>query len=140
MLNSTLGTLFSNRCVISISAMLLMLTGCMPNPPRDVIFNEGGPTMSEIYRGQNQSRAIKQEVGYSNAEWSSEVATQEVENYTRDAGNEIDLLFPELENPRLVMYVFAHTSENGHPIPGYSTGFYLYDGTQNFALPGEVLQ
>ena len=133
--------LFSNSNLISfvlrgvtICLMGIALAGCIPNPPREVIFNEGGPTMSQIYRGQNQSRAVRQEVGYSNP--ASKPGT---EDYTRDAGNEIDFLFPELENPRLVMFVFPHTSENGHPIPGYATAFYLYDTTQHFALPGEVL-
>lgn len=131
---------FSNQLkIIALSLMLIVITGCMPNAPREVIFNEGGPTMSEIYRGHDTIRAVEQQVGYSNAGPLNEASAQGIEHYTRDAGNEIDFLFPELENPRLVMYVFAHTSENGHPIPGYSTAFYLYDGTQNFALPGEVL-
>ena len=116
---------------VSVALMMLSLTflsGCQQNPPREVIFNESGPTMSALYRNQT-TRDVDREVGYTGGEG---------DGYTRDASNEIDVLFPELNNPRLVMFVFPHLSQNGHPVPGYSTAFYLYEGAQTFALPGEV--
>ena len=54
----------------------------------------------------------------------------------RDALNEIDVLFPRLSNPTLVMYVFPHLA-GGAPVPGYATAFPLYEGVE-YALPGEV--
>ncbi len=56
--------------------------------------------------------------------------------YTRDAANELDIRFPRLPNPTLVMYIFPHLSGEGTPVPGYSTVFQLYDRA-HFALPGE---
>ena len=56
--------------------------------------------------------------------------------YTRDAANELNIRFPRLPNPTLVMYVFPHLSAEGTPVPGYSTVFQLYDRA-HYALPGE---
>ena len=57
--------------------------------------------------------------------------------YTRNVFNELDVLFPRLPNPTIVMYVFPHLSEEKTPIPGYSTVFQLYE-RDHFALPGEL--
>ncbi len=57
--------------------------------------------------------------------------------YTRTADNESQLLFPELPNPRLVMYVYPHITVENTPIPGYSVPIYFYEEPQ-FAMPGEV--
>lgn len=56
--------------------------------------------------------------------------------YTRDAANELNVRFPRLPNPTLVMYVFPHLSAEETPVPGYSTVFQLYDRA-HYALPGE---
>ena len=61
-----------------------------------------------------------------------------LQGYTRDAFNEIDVLFPRLPNPTLVMYVFPHLAgESGAPVPGYTTAFPMYEQVE-YALPGEV--
>ena len=61
-----------------------------------------------------------------------------LQGYTREAFNEIDILFPRLPNPTLVMYVFPHLAgETLAPVPGYATAFPLYEQTE-YALPGEV--
>lgn len=58
--------------------------------------------------------------------------------YTRDAFNEIDVLFPRLPNPTLVMYIFPHLAgDAGAPVPGYTTAFPMYEQVE-YALPGEV--
>ncbi|MEN8196657.1 MAG: TIGR03751 family conjugal transfer lipoprotein, partial [Pseudomonadota bacterium] len=57
--------------------------------------------------------------------------------YTRDANNEIRSVFPTLPNPTLVMYVYAHLTAQGHPVPGYATAFQLYE-KNHYALPGEA--
>ena len=62
----------------------------------------------------------------------------DLEGYTREAFNEIDVLFPRLPNPTLVMYVFPHLAGDTHaPVPGYATAFSMYEQVE-YALPGEV--
>ncbi len=63
---------------------------------------------------------------------------RDLAGFTRDSANEIDLTFPRLPNPELVLYVFPHFSPKGRPIPGYSTSFMLYEKDE-YALPGEIL-
>jgi len=68
------------------------------------------------------------------------IATGEaaLQGYTREAFNEIDVLFPRLPNPTLVMYVFPHLAgETQAPVPGYATAFPMYEQVE-YALPGEV--
>ena len=61
-----------------------------------------------------------------------------LQGYTRNAFNEIDVLFPRLPNPTLVMYVFPHLAGEAHaPVPGYATAFPMYEQVE-YALPGEV--
>ena len=61
-----------------------------------------------------------------------------LQGYTRDAFNEIDVLFPRLPNPTLVMYVFPHLAGDAQaPVPGYATAFPMYEQVE-YALPGEV--
>ena len=55
--------------------------------------------------------------------------------YTRDANNELEILFPLLPNPKIVLFVFPHIAE-GVPVPGYATGFSLYE-KDHYALPTE---
>ena len=58
--------------------------------------------------------------------------------FVREAANEIDVMFPRLPNPTLVMYVFPHLSgDERTPVPGYVTTFPFYQ-TVEYALPGEV--
>jgi conjugative transfer region lipoprotein (TIGR03751 family) len=59
--------------------------------------------------------------------------------YTRDANNEISQQFLRLPNPELSLYVFPHFSRKGHPVPGYSSAYLLYEKDQ-YALPGEMVQ
>lgn len=57
--------------------------------------------------------------------------------YTRTADNEHQVLFTELPNPRLQMYVHPHLTADSTPIPGYSVPLYFYDQPV-YALPGEA--
>lgn len=59
--------------------------------------------------------------------------------YTREQKTEIENLFPRLENPDLVIYVYPHLATRTRaPIPGYSTVIPLYDRVE-YRLPGEGL-
>ena len=57
--------------------------------------------------------------------------------YTREVAAEIDNLFPRLDNPDIVIYVYPHLATRTRaPIPGYSTVIPLYDQV-HYRLPGE---
>jgi conjugative transfer region lipoprotein (TIGR03751 family) len=63
---------------------------------------------------------------------------EDLDGYTREAFNELDVTFPRLPNPSLVMYVFPHLAgAERTPVPGYTTTFPLYERVE-YALPGEV--
>ena len=78
-----------------------------------------------VVRGALGSRAIN-------------AGEENLHGYTRDAFNELDVSFPRLPNPSLVMYVFPHLAgAERTPVPGYATTFPLYERVE-YALPGEV--
>jgi conjugative transfer region lipoprotein (TIGR03751 family) len=57
--------------------------------------------------------------------------------YTREVATEIENLFPRLDNPDIVIYVYPHLATRTRaPIPGYSTVIPLYDQV-HYRLPGE---
>lgn len=59
--------------------------------------------------------------------------------YTRTIETEMDNLFPRLENPDLVIYVYPHLATRTRaPIPGYTTVVPLYERVE-YRLPGESL-
>lgn len=59
--------------------------------------------------------------------------------YTRTMQTELDNLFPRLENPDLVIYVYPHLATRTRaPIPGYTTVVPLYERVE-YRLPGEAL-
>lgn len=58
--------------------------------------------------------------------------------YTREAYNELNLHFPRLPNPTLVLYVYPHLAGSERvPVPGYATTFSLYERVE-YARPGEI--
>ena len=58
--------------------------------------------------------------------------------YARTAANELELLFPRLQNPDVFIYVPPHlATELRIPVPGYTTAVPLYDRVE-YALPGEA--
>lgn len=64
---------------------------------------------------------------------------RDLKSYTRDSNNEINFQFPRLPNPELSLYVFPHFSRKGHPVPGYSTSFLMYEKDE-YAQPGEIVR
>jgi conjugative transfer region lipoprotein (TIGR03751 family) len=59
--------------------------------------------------------------------------------YTRTTQSELDTLFPRLENPDLVIYVYPHLATRTRaPIPGYTTVVPLFERVE-YRLPGESL-
>ena len=128
-----------NHPLILISVLgLISLVGCAST--KDTVLPQDGPSMKAIYEGHlhemnaRNPQVIRHELG-NRPILTGEAALQ---GYTRDAFKEIDVLFPRLPNPTLVMYVFPHLAgETQAPVPGYATAFPMYEQVE-YALPGEV--
>ena len=122
----------------ALSLISLVLAGCAST--KDAVLPQDGPSMQAIYEehvntmNARDSQVIRGELG------RRPVVTGEaaLQGYTREAFNEIDVLFPRLPNPTLVMYVFPHLASDARaPVPGYTTAFPMYEQVE-YALPGEV--
>ena len=117
---------------------LISLGACAGS--KDTMLPSDGPSMKTIYTehfndiGMRDSLNVRKELKSRPLE--SDVA--DLSGYTRDAFNELDLHFPRLPNPTLVMYVFPHLAGAERvPVPGYATTFPMYRQVE-YALPGEV--
>lgn len=124
--------------IFVLSSISLVLAGCASS--KDAILPQDGPSMKAIYENHltemnaQSAQVVRHALGNRRLD-SGESALQ---GYTRDAFNEIDLLFPRLPNPTLVMYVFPHLAgETRAPVPGYATAFPMYEQVE-YALPGEA--
>ena len=123
---------------IALSLISLVLAGCAST--KETVLPQDGPSMKTIYEehvvemNARDPQVIRGELG-NRPILTGDAALQ---GYTRDAFNEIDVLFPRLPNPTLVMYVFPHLAgETQAPVPGYATAFPLYEQVE-YALPGEI--
>ena len=124
--------------ISTLGLISLVLAGCAST--KDAVLPQDGPSMKSIYEDHVQEmnarepQVIRHELG-ARPILTGEAALQ---GYTREAFNEIDVLFPRLPNPTLVMYVFPHLAGESHaPVPGYTTAFPMYEQVE-YALPGEV--
>lgn len=106
-------------------------------------FPDNGQDIKQVYDSHISGMQSNNPTGLSTQTISAE---RKVNNgrvdlgpYTRSEHNELDNLFPLLPNPQLVMYVDPHLSKKGHPVPGYSVPFKLYEKDE-YALPGEIKQ
>ncbi len=132
-----------------ISGLLLLglvLGGCATK--KETVLPQDGPTMSEIYDqhfGELGSRSVEgartaltERSDANGRARPVKPAELDLAGYTRTAYDEIEVLFPRLPNPTLVMYVFPHLAgPEAVPVPGYSTTFSMYEQVE-YALPGEV--
>ncbi len=121
-----------------LALISVALAGCAGT--KDSVLPQHGPSMVTIYQNHlnnmnaQQPQILRHELGHR----PILTGTADLYGYTRDAFNEIELLFPRLPNPTLVMYVFPHLVGASHaPVPGYATAFSMYDQVE-YALPGEV--
>ena len=117
------------RWVVTIS-IVVVLTGCGTKPVKTPLPNNG-PTMREIL--EREGHLVLPPVPTR----PPLNGTYGLSGYTRDAFNELNVRFPRLPNPILIMYVFPHLSKEGTPIPGYSTMFPMYESVE-YALPREL--
>ena len=128
----------SSTPIAVLGLISLVLAGCAST--KDTVLPQDGPSMKAIYEGHvhemnaDNPQVIRGELG-DRPIVAGEAA---LHGYTRDAFNEIDVLFPRLPNPTLVMYIFPHLAgDAGAPVPGYTTAFPMYEQVE-YALPGEV--
>ncbi len=131
----------------ALASLAVLISACSSSI--EDLIPQDGPSMVEIYNshlqkaagngpsGNDVLAATRREAIERSAQTTT---TLDPINYTRDAENEIDNLFPTLENPDLVMHVFPHLATDERlPVPGYSTSFPLFERDE-FALPGEAAQ
>ena len=128
-----------NHSSILISVLgLISLVGCAST--KEAVLPQDGPSMKAIYEGHVQEMTARDPQVIRGELSNRPILTGEaaLQGYTREAFNEIDVLFPRLPNPSLVMYVFPHLAGEAHaPVPGYATAFPMYEQVE-YALPGEV--
>ena len=124
--------------IFALGWISLALAGCAGS--KDAVLPQDGPSMKAIYEAHinemnaRDPRIVRGELG-NRPMVTGEAA---LSGYSRDAFNEIEVLFPRLPNPTLVMYVFPHLAGESHaPVPGYATAFPMYEQVE-YALPGEV--
>ena len=118
--------------------VLISLAACAAS--KDTILPLDGASMKTIYTehfndiGMRDTMSVRQELKAR----PLEADAADLRGYTRDAFNELDVHFPRLPNPSLVMYVFPHLAGAERvPVPGYATTFPMYRQVE-YALPGEV--
>lgn len=126
---------------------LFVATGCSNHN----ILPDTGPDIQEVYNrhigGQKGDPARPPTDEEKEAKQTSTVGTSpqyrpvmdgaaDQADYTRNAGNEVEQLFPLLPNPQIVIYVPPHFTAKGRPIPGYTTVTRMYDRDE-YAMPGE---
>ncbi len=128
----------SSTPIAVLGLISLVLAGCAST--KDTVLPQDGPSMKAIYEGHvhemnaDNPQVIRGELG----DRPIDAGEAALHGYTRDAFNEIDVLFPRLPNPTLVMYIFPHLAgDAGAPVPGYTTAFPMYEQVE-YALPGEV--
>ena len=115
---------------------LLALTGCSAMGDKESILPQEGASMKDVYDAHFKHSSLKKQ--HSRVELGNAGAGDgNLAGFTREADTEIQSLFPKLQNPSLVMYVFPHLTATGQPVPGYATPFTLYEKTE-YALPGET--
>jgi len=103
---------------------LVLIEGCGPKLPG---YDGDRRPMLELYRAYIASAdGIGGQLRHG---------TADLRAYTREANNELEVLFPLLPNPKIVLFVFPHIVK-GAPVPGYATGFSLYE-KDHYALPAE---
>jgi len=122
---------------VSLISLLAALTACSTISGGNNILPDGGPTTQEVYNGHHNSAA---QPGNTSETYNVQRDVQLSRHpgpWTRDAHNEINNLFPRVPNLLITGFVFPHLSPGGHPVPGYSTQFPVYE-RPHYALPGEA--
>ena len=123
---------------ISLLLPLGLLGGCAGT--KDAVLPQDGPPMQAIYDAHLRDMGVQDPTVVRGALGTRPINSgdQDLDGYTREALTELDITFPRLPNPTLVLYVFPHLAgPERTPVPGYATTFPLYERVE-YALPGEV--
>jgi conjugative transfer region lipoprotein (TIGR03751 family) len=126
------------QAILAIASISLVLGGCAST--KDAVLPQGGPPMEAIYDAHMRELGAQDPTVVRGALGTRRINSgeEDLDGYTREAFNELDVSFPRLPNPSLVMYVFPHLAgAERTPVPGYATTFPLYERIE-YALPGEV--
>jgi conjugative transfer region lipoprotein (TIGR03751 family) len=128
----------TRRHLVLLLVLWTSLIGCASG--KDSILQPDGATMKAIYTrhfadiGLQGPASVRRHVALRPIHDKA----ADLGGFTRDAFNELDLHFPRLPNPTLVLYVYPHLAGSSRvPVPGYATSFPLYERVE-YALPGEV--
>jgi conjugative transfer region lipoprotein (TIGR03751 family) len=126
------------KAILAIASISLVLGGCAST--KDSVLPQDGPPMDAIYDAHMRELGAQDPTVVRGALGTRRINSGEenLHGFTREAFNELDVSFPRLPNPSLVMYVFPHVAgAERTPVPGYATTFPLYERVE-YALPGEV--
>jgi conjugative transfer region lipoprotein (TIGR03751 family) len=117
-------------------AMTVGLTACATS--KEDVIPQDGPDMQTIYDTHQRNAGAQRNLTAQRAELDRPIArgAGDLHEFTQQASNEIDQVFPLLPNPQMVLFVFPHLSTEGAPVPGYTTAFPMY-AIDQYAMPGE---
>ena len=125
---------------------LMLLMGCSTTHTQ--IIPDEGLTTAEVYYNHQRTRTslaggtgrtghgrVNQPV--DETYYLKYPYERDVKLFTASQITDIEQQFPVIPNQQIKGYVFPHLSSRGHPVPGYTTAFTVYERT-HYALPGEV--
>lgn len=115
---------------LTIALSISLLSGCVRTHKKEGPIPRTGPTIADTYRASTQGSETFHARQISSGD-------RDLRGFTRDSHREIRQLFPSVNNPTLVTYIFPHITSAGLPVPGYTTAFRMYP-EDAFALPGEA--
>jgi len=119
------------------TSLVLGVSGCAGT--KETTLPQDGPSMQAIYDAHFEGLADDTH-GPRSTVSTRPLASGEADlaGLSLSAFNALEMVFPRLPNPTLVLYVFPHLAgREGLPVPGYSTTFTFYERV-HYALPGEV--
>jgi len=121
---------------IFVIVVVLGLTACATS--KEDVIPQDGPDMQTIYDTHQRNAGAQRHLITQRAGLDRSIArgAGDLRDFTQQASNEIEQVFPLLPNPQMVLFVFPHLSNEGAPVPGYTTAFPLY-AIDQYAMPGE---
>ena len=126
------------RPIVTIAWISLALGGCAST--KESVLPQDGPSMKAIYDAHFEGMGAEDPYVLRRGLGTRPLGHDDVDlaGYSRTAHAELEMIFPRLPNPTLVMYVFPPLAGSERvPVPGYATTFTLYERVE-YALPGEV--
>jgi conjugative transfer region lipoprotein (TIGR03751 family) len=124
---------------LSLISISVELTGCA-TAGKNTIPQTGDMTMADIYK-QETGLTPDSNSGTSNYEEMSKIRAKVnfQPSYIATGRTQTKNLFKPLPNPEIPIYVYPHLvqQDDGAPVPGYTTAFFLYQ-KNHFAMPSEV--